>query len=159
MLSLSSIVDLLKPKPDDFSGLWFRKIGGGGEYAKAMTEKLPLPLAWVIRAADTSTSIGDGATDDVVAFDVVIAIENQRTQNPFEADEQMIRYRQAVLDLLLGYALPGSIKPVTFEGGQVLDYANGELFWRDRYRVVQTITTFLPDPVVGQSQTFRLDKS
>ena len=38
------------------------------------------------------------------------------------------------------------VKPLRFAGGQVLEYTDGDLYWRDRYTFAALITNYLPDP-------------
>lgn len=158
MLSLLPIVELLKPKPEDFDPLWFRDIGGAAEYAQVLETKLPLPMAWVLRMVENAGMVGTAAFDDAISFDVVIGIENVRTKNAFDLDEQLLAYRQAVLKRLLGVEVAGGIRPIRFAGGMVIDYNSGELFWRDRYQLDGMVTNYLSDPVI-QNPTFNLDKT
>lgn len=147
MLSLRPIIQCLTPKPIDFDGLWFRSVGGAAEYAQTKSEGLPLPMCWVIRPADKSSHAGDGVEDVVIAFDVVIAIENARTHEAGETDETLLKYRQAVKKVLLGAKFEGAIRPIQFVGGTVIDYTDADLYWRDRYEVKAILENYLPDPV------------
>lgn len=147
MLSLKPIIATLTPKPADFSGLWFRKVAGAAEYAQARDEALPLPMCWVVRAADKSDHVGDGVEDVTIAFDVVIAIENARTHTAGDTDDLLLDYRIAVRHLLLGTEFAGAIRPIRFAGGTMIDYTNADLYWRDRYEAVAMIDNYLPDPV------------
>ncbi|GAB6139920.1 hypothetical protein JCM14076_06490 [Methylosoma difficile] len=146
MLSLTPLVRLIEQKPADFSDVWLRRVGGAAEYAQALKEKLPTPAAWVIRVTDNEQSIGDGAEDVGVMFDVVIAIANARTLKSGETDDKLLVYRKAIKKLLLGYELEGSIKPIKPRGGMVVDYVDDALYWRDRYEIDMVITNYLPDP-------------
>lgn len=156
MLSLTPIIKLLTPKPADFSGLWFRKVGGAAEYAQARAEALPLPMCWVVRFADPASPIGEAALDVSIAFDVVIAVENMRTRDAGETDDLLLRYRQAVQKLLLGASVPGAIKPINSKGGQMIDYTNQDLYYRDRYQLDAVITNYLPDPAI---KPYTVDKN
>lgn len=147
MLSLKPIIQILSTKPVDFDGLWFRDVGGAAEYAQTKSEGLPLPMCWVVRPADKTDHAGDGVEDVVIAFDVVIAIENARTHEAGDTDEMLLTYRQAVKKLLLGAKFPNAIRPIQFVGGTVIDYTNADLYWRDRYEVKAIIENYLPDPV------------
>jgi len=141
MLSLTPIVTLLTPKPADFAGHWFRKVSGAAEFAKSH-QGLPLPQCWVIRAAEKTNHIGFGGEDLQIAFDVVIAIENVRTQQVSERDDALLLYRQAVKTLLLGHDFNGALKPIQYDGGQVLDYTDGDIYWRDRYLINAMIENY-----------------
>lgn len=146
MLSLSPIIALLQPKPADFSGKWFRKVGGAAEYAQARKEALPLPMAWVIRYADPAKPAGDAAADVEILFDVVIAVENVRTRDTGETDDALLSYRLAVIARLLGKNMPGSIRPIIWLGGAMIDYTDSDLYYRDRYQLDALKTNYLPDP-------------
>ena len=157
MLSLKPLIALLTPKPPGFEGHWFRKVGGAAEYAQARTEALPLPMAWVIRFADPANPIGNGVADVDIAFDVVIAIENVRTKDSGETDDALLRYRDAVNQLLLGFQLDGALRPVSYKGGQMVDYTTSDLYYRDRYHMAMMLDSYLPDPIPN-SQPITVDK-
>ena len=153
MLSLKPLIALLAAKPADFNGHWFRKLGGAAEYAQLRGEKLPLPMAWVVRFSDPATPVGFAAADVVIAFDVVIAVENVRTRDSGETDDMLLAYRKAVEVLLLGHQPDGAIKPIEWLGGAVVDYTDGELYYRDRYQLSAVVTNYLPDPVINVGLT------
>lgn len=146
MISLTPLIKHLAPKPADFAHLWFRQIGGAAEFAQIRPESLPLPAAWVVRAADKVTHAGERAEDVGLGFDVVIAIENARSHRPGETDDILLEYRLAVKALLLGWELKPDVKPIKFGGGQVLEYTDADIYWRDRYEFDALITNYLPDP-------------
>lgn len=148
MISLTPVIRLLKPKPANLAPgfMWFREVGGAAEYAQLQGEGLPLPAAWIVRAADRVRHAGERAEDVTLAFDVVIAIENVRSHALGETDDKLLAYRLAVKDLLLGWEVAPGVKPLQFAGGQVVDYTVGDLFWRDRYNFEALITNYLPDP-------------
>lgn len=146
MISLTPLIKHLTPKPDDFDRLWFRQVGGAAEFARIRPEALPLPAAWVVRAADRVRHAGERAEDMALAFDVVIAIENVREHYQGETDDVLLKYRQAVKTLLLGWEIEPDVRPIKFSGGQVLEYTDGDLYWRDRYGFDALITNYLPDP-------------
>lgn len=146
MISLKPIIELLTVKPAGFSRLWFRDVGSGGSFAQIRIEHLPLPAAWIVRAADKSTHAGERAEDVAIGFDVVIAIENAREHYAGESDDILIEYRQAVKNCLLGYEIDTDLKPLKFTGGQVLEYTASDIYWRDRYEFDALITNYLPDP-------------
>jgi hypothetical protein len=148
MISLTPVIQLLKTKPEGFASIWFRKVEGAAEFAKlAERNDIPLPAAWIVRAADRTRHAGERAEDVTLAFDVVIAIENARTHGDGDTDDQLLAYRLAVKDCLLGWTLPDSTRPIKFQGGQVLEYSAGDIYWRDRYTFAALITNYLPDPV------------
>lgn len=146
MISLTPLIALLTPKPAGFDALWFRQVDGAAEFAKIRPESLPLPAAWVVRAADNVRHAGERAEDVKLAFDVVIAIENDRSHRPGETDDVLLKYRKAVYQLLLGWEIESDVKPLKFAGGQVLEYTDGDLYWRDRYTFDALVTNYLPDP-------------
>ena len=148
MISLTPLINHLTPKPAGFSGIWFRQVAGAAEFARIRPEALPLPAAWIIRAADKVKHAGIGAENLTLGFDVVIAIENARRHTPGETDDALLQYRLAVKNLLLGWEIEPDVKPIKFDGGQVLEYTDGDIYWRDRYEFTALITNYLPDPPV-----------
>ncbi|BCB28431.1 hypothetical protein SKTS_33170 [Sulfurimicrobium lacus] len=146
MISLKPLIEHLTPKPAGFDGLWFRQVAGAAEFARIRPEALPLPACWIVRAADKVQHAGERAENVTLAFDVVIAIENVRSHAQGETDDTLLKYRQAVKALLLGWEIEADIKPIKFGGGQVLEYTDGDLYWRDRYGFEALITNYLPDP-------------
>lgn len=146
MISLLPLIKHLEKKPDDFGGVWFRQVGGAAEFARIRPEALPLPAAWIVRAADKARHAGERAEDVTLAFDVVIAIENVRDHKQGETDDILLKYRIAVKNLLLGWEIESDVRPIQFTGGQVLEYTDGDLYWRDRYEFEALITNYLPDP-------------
>lgn len=146
MISLKPLLEHLAPKPAGFDGLWFRQVAGAAEFARLRPESLPLPAAWIVRAADKVQHAGERSEDVTLAFDVVIAIENVRTHAQGETDDVLLKYRRAVKALLLGWEMAPDLKPLKFDGGQVLEYTDGDLYWRDRYAFSALITNYLPDP-------------
>ena len=156
MISLTPIIALLeKSKPAGFERDWFRQVGGAAEFAKLVgLERIPLPGCWVVRAADNVRPAGERAEDVTLAFDVVIAITNERMATAGETDDELLRYRKAVHTLLLGWQYPARVpglnaallQPITFGGGQVIEYTDGDLWWRDRYMFDAHLSNYLPDP-------------
>lgn len=146
MISLKPLIEHLAEKPAGFDGLWFRQVAGAAEFARIRPEALPLPACWIVRAADKVQHAGERAESVTLAFDVVIAIENARTHAQGDTDDALLKYRLAVKALLLGWEIEPDIKPIQFGGGQVLEYTDGDLYWRDRYDFEALITNYLPDP-------------
>jgi hypothetical protein len=148
MLSLLPLIAHLSPEPAGFNGLWFRQVGGVAEYASIHPEALPLPACWVVRNAEKSDHAGLNAENLTIAFDVIIAIENVQSHTPGDTDEALLVYRKAVKDLLLGWEIEPDVRPMNFDGGRVIEYTDGDLYWADRYSFQALITNYLPDPVV-----------
>ena len=152
MLSLAPVLALLKPAPGDlpepvaFPHPWFRQVGGAAEYAQIRPDALPLPAAWLVRAADSAEHAGQRAENMTIPFDVVIAIENVRGAADGETDETLLAYRREVYRRLEGWFLEPDVRPVTFRGGTVLEYTEGDMYWRDRYELMALWTNYLPDP-------------
>lgn len=151
MLSLKPVINRLTPKPAGFEPLWFRKVAGAAEYAQAQKEGLPLPMCWVIRMDDKADAIGIGEADVTIGFEVVMAIENLRSHEVGDTDDLLLGYRKAVNALLLGWQLEADGYTIRFKGGRVIDYTDGDLFWRDSYAVDTTVSNYLPDPPVYSS--------
>lgn len=147
MISLTPLIKHLQPNPAGFTHLWFRQVAGAAEFAQIRPESLPLPAAWVIRAADKEHDAGERASNLTLGFDVVLAIENVRSHTPGDTDDILLAYRLAVKTLLLGWTIEADVRPIKFKGGQVLEYTDGDIYWRDRYEFDALITNYLPDPV------------
>ncbi len=158
MISLAPILEVLRTAPDGFAHPWFRQVGGAAEYAQIRPDALPLPAAWVVRAADRVTHAGEGMEDAQMAFDVVIAIANARYQEGVGTDEILLDYRRAVKDRLLAWQMEPELTPLKWAGGTVLEYTDGDLYWRDRYEFRALVTNFKPDPD-GFGQLFRMGGS
>lgn len=146
MLSLKPLIAHLTPAPAGFDGPWFRRVAGAAEYASVRPEALPLPACWIVRSADKTMHAGERAENLTLAFDVVIAIENVRIHDPGDTDDMLLQYRLAVKNLLLGWELEPDVRPLNFEGGRVIEYTEGDLYWADRYSFEALITNYLPDP-------------
>ena len=146
MISLTPVIEHLTPKPAGFTGIWFRKVAGAAEFAQVRPDALPLPACWVIRAGERVRHAGERAENVTLTFDVVMAIENARVHRAGETDDKLLAYRKAVKDRLLGYELEPDVRPIKFDGGRVLEYADGDLYWADRYVFDALITNYLPDP-------------
>ncbi len=146
MLSLTPIIQQLEHKPPSFNALWFRQVAGAAEYAQIRPDALPLPAAWVVRANEKSKHLGERREEITVTFDVVIAIENARVHTPGETDDLLLQYRKAVKTELLGSYPHDDTKAINYDGGRVLQYAEGDIYWADTYSFVAEITNYLPDP-------------
>lgn len=148
MISLTPVLNHLRPKPASFDGAWFRDFGLAAEYAQIEPTALPLPALWLVRAADKADSVdAEGRAEDMtLAFDAVIAIENTRTQRAGETDDVLLAYRHAVRKLLQGWEIEADVKPIQFKGGRVLEYTKTDIYWADRYQFDALITNYLPDP-------------
>lgn len=146
MISLAPLVEHLQPTPDGFPHLWFRLVGQAADYAQLHVQELPLPAAWVVRAADQAKPAGERASNCGFVFDVVIAIENIRMSDTRGPDDVLLDYRRAVHDRLLGWEAAPDVRPIQWRGGKVLEYTDGDIYWADRYTFDALITHYLPDP-------------
>jgi hypothetical protein len=146
VISLTPLVEHLKPIPAGFTGLWFRAVGGAAEYARIEPQALPLPACWVVRAADQVRHAGERTEDATFLFDVVIALENVRMHDVGDTDDELLIYRRAVKALLLGWEIAPDVRPIKWGGGRVLEYTDGDIYWADRYAFDALITNYLPDP-------------
>lgn len=153
MISLKPLILHLTSKPAAFDGVWFRQVAGAAEYARLRPEALPLPAAWVVRSADKVRHAGERAENVTLAFDVVIAIENVRVHEHGDTDDLLLKYRLAVKALLLGWEIEPDVRPINFDGGRVIEYTDGDLYWADRYSFDALITNYLPDPSQFESLT------
>lgn len=148
MIPLKPLIELLSSKPDGFAHPWFRQVGDGGNFAKVRADALPLPAAWLVRAAEKSDHIGERAENLTLGIDVIIAIENAREHYPGETDDILLQYRLAIKTKLLGWQIETNVRPMKFGGGQIIEYTEGDIYWRDRYLFDALITNYLPDPPI-----------
>ena len=155
MLSLTPIIKLIEPKPQGFNQLWFRQVAGAAEYAQIRPDALPLPAAWVVRANEKSKHLGERREEITITFDVVIAIENARVHTAGETDDALLDYRKAVKNKLLGAYADDDTKAINYDGGRVLQYAEGDIYWADTYSFVAQITNYLPDPPPYESADYQ----
>lgn len=150
MIALTPIVELLAERLPGFDGHWFRTVDGGAEYAQIRQDALPLPAAWVIRGADKVRHAGERAEDTTFVFDIVIAIANVRRDGRNGGDEELQKYRRAVKSLLLGWQMADAdgdlVRPIVFNGGRVLEYTEGDIYWADNYSFNALVTNYLDDP-------------
>ena len=153
MISLKPVIALLKIKPADFDGLWFRKVGGAADYAKIRPEALPLPAAWVVRNSDKSKAAGLLEDNCTPGFEVVVAIENVRTHEDGDTDDLLLKYRRAVYQKLRGTVIVADVRPIYWHGGRVIEYTDGDLYWADSYSFDAVVTNYLPDPAPFESLT------
>ena len=158
MISLMPIITLLRAAPLGKAKLqaalgaqapWFRQVEGAGHLARiADFPQVPLPGCWVASTSDKSTPKGERRSVVAVTFDVVIGVTNHRIGSAGDADEMLLAYRQAVLaELQERDLLPGQTEPIERQGGAVIEYASGDLWWRDQYQALVEMTNYLPDPV------------
>jgi len=158
MISLTPLIKLLTPRPLNFDGIWLRQVEGAAQYAQVDPDRIPTPHAWVIRAADRTKHAGERAELLTLSFDIVIAVSTARNHQAGEADDELLKYRQAIKTVVLGWQLPQDSAevedPIKFNGGRVLRYAAGDLVWADNYSFEALITNYLPDPLPFESAEF-----
>lgn len=152
MISLTPIITALAAaRPVLPAGLpWFRQIEGGAAFARvAAMPGVPLPGCWVIRTAEKSTPAGERVAHVAVGFDVVMAVTNVRMGSNGDADDALLHYRQAVLQVLQDMApWPETLDPVERVSGAAIEYGAGDLWWKDSYTATVRVTNYLPDPVI-----------
>lgn len=153
MLSLAPIIEQLRVAPVGRASLpaalpWLRSVEGAAAFARLPEQvQVPLPAAWVVRTADGSTPAGERRSVVLVRFDVVLAITNHRIASAGDSDDVLLAYRRAVLlELQELTGLPGQQSAVERKAGTVIEYAAGDLWWRDSYEVLAEATNYLPDP-------------
>nr|WP_314710639.1 hypothetical protein [uncultured Comamonas sp.] len=132
--------------PEGFKPVWPRAVDGAAEFARSRLKELPLPAIWVIRSSDKAHDKGERAIWAGPEFDVVIAIENARQHARGETDEILLAYRRAVFHLLEGWESGPGQDPIKYQGGKVIEYTEGDLYWSDRYRFGGLVTNYLGDP-------------
>lgn len=153
MISLTPVIDRLRTASVGRAKLpaqlpWFRQVEGAAAFARvASLPQVPLPGCWVVRAAEQSAPAGERRSVVTVAFDVVIGITNHRIASAGDSDDVLLAYRLAVLAELQELRdLPGLVDAIERKGGSVIEYAEGDLWWRDQYTCAVAVTNYLPDP-------------
>ncbi len=150
MIDLSPVVALMSPKPAGFTGQWLRSVGSAAQFARlGERAMLPKPIAWVVRAADQVQHAGPREEHTTFVFDVVLSVSNVR--GVLDADGDLMALRRAVKNVLLGSRfyhpeIDCEVRAMQWSGGQVIEYTDVDLFWRDRYSFKALITHYLPDP-------------
>lgn len=160
MISLDPLLDLLAPKPATFPHTWLREVKGAAEYAQIRPSALPLPAAWLVRAAERSTTEGERLDDVNIVFDVVIGIGNAREhRDRAETDNQMLAYRQEIYRRLRGLEFeytPGKrTEPIRFGGGRILQLTDSDMYWADRYEFSVPVSNYLPNPPAFQGLYYK----
>lgn len=155
MFSLTPIIELIKPKPLDFEGLWFRDVQGVSAYMNIDANSVPTPTAWLVRSPEKATHAGERAEIVTVSFDVIIAIANARVHVRGDGDDQLLAYRLAIKNLLLGERLGGAlVNGFVYNGGHPLRYEKEDLVWADNYSFDALVTNYLLDPPAFESAVY-----
>lgn len=151
MISLTPVINaLVAARPALPAGLpWFRQVEGGAAFARvAAMPSVPLPGCWVVRTGEKSTPAGERVAHVVVTFDVVMAVTNMRMATGGDADDALLHYRQAALQVLQELApWPDTLDPIERVSGAAIEYSAGDLWWKDTYATRVRVTNYLPDPL------------
>lgn len=122
----------------------FKMIGAAAEYDAAVDALAAAPAVFVVEqdnAADQPYLTG--VADQLVSVRVscIIAVKLQRDTRGEGGRSALQVARGAVRAALLGWAPDASTgEPVTYAGGQLLDFLPGTLWWQDVYQVREVIS-------------------
>ncbi len=111
MISLTPVINALLAARPALLGMpvglpWFRQVEGGAAFARAAAmPSVPLPGCWVVRTGEKSTPAGERVSHVTVTFDVVMAVTNVRMATGGDADDALLHYRQAVLQVLQDFTM------------------------------------------------------
>jgi hypothetical protein len=152
VISLTTVISALAAaRPALPAGLpWFRQVEGGAAFARvAALPNVPLPGCWIVRTAEKSTPAGERVAHVSVTFDVVMAVTNVRMATGGDADDALLHYRQAVLQVLQELApWPETVNAIERVSGAAIEYSAGDLWWKDTYTATVRVTNYLPDPAI-----------
>jgi hypothetical protein len=123
----------------------FKSVGGAAEYDAALDAQIVTPSAYVVELSSNPRQQGSYTLTVVtqtveVTVAVIIAIKHRSDikgdgdQSPLEAA------RTAARMALLGWQAAPDNEPLTYVGGQLLDFEPGMLWWQDVYVTTETIT-------------------
>lgn len=151
MISLEPIRQHVATKPQGFDGQWLRSVSGAASFARLGERKhIQGPQGWVIAAADQVQHLGAREEYTTFLFDVVLSVTTIHARSAAD-DDELIRYRRAIKNKLLGYVffspeIDCQVEPIKWHGGAVVEYTDVDLFWRDRYSFRALITNYSPLP-------------
>lgn len=123
----------------------FKRVGGAAQYDAATEALIATPAAFVIELASNPRQEGSYTLTVVtqivqVTVAVVIAVSLSKDTAGGDDNSPLELARKAARDALLGYQIAPDNEPLTFVGGQLLDFEPGKLWWQDVYVTTETIT-------------------
>jgi hypothetical protein len=123
----------------------FKRVGGAAQYDAATEALIAAPAAFVVELASTPRQEGSYTLTVVtqtvqVTVAIVIAITLQQDTAGGEDNSPLELARVAAREALLGYQITPDNEPLTFVGGQLLDFEPGTLWWQDVYVTSETLT-------------------
>lgn len=128
------------------TGAAFKLVGGAADFDAAADALAASPACFVIEQAN---SAGENSTCGVITqrvdvhLGVLLAVPMLRDSRG-DADKSALEVaRAAARGALLGWTpgTPGEHDPITYAGGQLLDFTPGLLWWQDSYRTTHTISS------------------
>lgn len=128
------------------SGVSALKFVGAAAEFQAAAEANPksAPAAFVIRLRETgggSPTYGRTRQKVAATVGVILVARNVADASGQAAGGDLDSLRAAVLGLLLGWSPTPSHDPLEFEGGALLAFRDGHLWWQDSYRTQYPITS------------------
>lgn len=120
-----------------------RAVGGAAEYDVAANGITVTPAAYVVpmaEVADDNILLGHTAQRVVASVGVLIVVSDHASAaSGLDGLNSLEAYRIAIRSALLNWPPVPDADPFVFEGGAILDFRPGELWWQDTYRTAYDI--------------------
>jgi hypothetical protein len=129
-LNLAPIIQRLTEKVEA------KQIGGAAKYASATTDTKAVPALFVIPLADNAgpNKWANGVEQKVkTTFGVIIGTRDLSDGKGAAAQDELGALRKSVLDALLGWCPDGCSNAITYNGGRLIDFINGIVWWQDDF--------------------------
>ncbi len=137
-LDLSSVVTRIRGQVPAF-----KLVAGAAELARALDGLTTTPAAFAVpgpASGGESPYMNQAVEQQVVdQFHVLIAARNLRDDEGAAATDTIRPLRSATLNALLGWAPVGGEFGCEYVGGDLEQFDNAVLWWRDTYRTAYTI--------------------
>lgn len=138
-MDLTPITTRLQAEASDV----FKIIGTAAEYDAAAESLAAAPAVFVIEqddGADPPVLCGVVEQSVVVRLACVIAVKLQRDTRGEGGRSALQTARGAVRAALMGWVPDAATgEPITYVGGQMLDFLPGTIWWQDVYQVRETV--------------------
>lgn len=154
MISLEPIRAYLAAKPQGFDGQWLRSVSGASSLAKLGERRgIQGPQSWIVAAQEQVQHLSAREELATFMFDVVLSVTTIHAKSAGD-DDELLRYRRAIKAMLLGFRffspeVDGDVQALRWHGGQVVEYTDVDLLWRDRYSFSAVLSNYSPLPEVG----------
>lgn len=116
-----------------------REIAAAAGLEAAMSGNLAAPAVYVIPLNESALALEHtGAVDELLTQVVgVILVVETRDSTGGEGVTDLAGLRRQVKRALLGWVPDDTTgEPVRFLGGEIVEFANGRLWWSDEYRLI-----------------------